>query len=320
MKKKKLLVVLLIICLGIACVGCGFNNAANYQPDPTSVTGHLVGALLNFFQGLTAGIGLPNYCVAIFLVTVLLKLITHPLIIKQQKNVKSMSVVQPKMQEINRKYENNPEKKQEAMMKLYKEESINPMASCLPLLIQMPIIMILFWGMRNFIPPADLAQYYSFFWIDDLSVIVSTTQYSLFLPIMCAVTTLLQQGLSMPNMQDKTQKIMLFMMPLMFLFMAQQFPAGLCLYWIFYGLTTAVQTLFVNYKLKIGLFATAEDKERTKIAREEQQKQKGANGKRTAAEIAKENAEKQKRKQTHTHTHNQDTEESHKKLPDKPWQ
>ncbi|MEG1478695.1 MAG: hypothetical protein RSC20_04135, partial [Clostridiales bacterium] len=87
-----------------------------------------------------------------------------------------------------------------------------------------------------------------------------------------------------------------------------------------YGLTTAVQTLFVNYKLKIGLFATALHKERTKIAREEQQKQKGANGKRTAAEIAKENAEKQKRKQTHTHTHNQDTEESHKKLPDKPWQ
>ena len=315
-KNKKILAVLLIICLAVALVGCGMNQA-NYEPDPDSFTGNLIGGILNFFQGITAKIGLPNYCVAIFVLTLLVKLATHPLTVKQQKSVKNMSAVQPKLKEINKRYENNPEKRQEAMMKLYREEKISPMSSCLPLLIQMPIIMILFWGLRNFIPPTDLVQYYSFFWIENLSAAVSSTPYSYVLPLTCAFTTMLQQLVSMPNMQDKTQKMMLFIMPVMFYFISLQFPAGLCLYWIFYGLITAVQTLYVNFRLKIGFFASPEDKIKRKEAQATAQAEKAQpGGGKNKSQNKADNDNKEQRQQVHTHTH----QEEGKKLPDKPWQ
>ncbi len=311
-KNKKILVILLIVCLAFSLVGCGFDQA-NYDPDPDSFTGHLIGGILNFFQGLTSKIGLPNYCVAIFILTLLVKLATHPLTVKQQRNVKNMNSVQPKMKAIDKKYADNPQKKQEAMMKLYKEENINPMTSCLPLLIQMPILMILFWGMRNFIPPADLTQYYSFFWIENLSVSVSITAYPFTLPLLCALTTVLQQFVSMPNMRDRTQRMMLIIMPVMFYFISLQFPAGLCLYWIFYGLLSALQTLYVNYRLKIGIFASPEEKQQRKldIAAAKEEKAEKAGGKQGNKN------EVEKGQQSHPHTHQED---SKKNLPDKPWQ
>lgn len=317
-KQKKLLVFLLVIGLVLVLTGCAAST--NYEPDPTSTSGAIVGAVLIFFQKMTATIGLPNFCVGIFILTVLVKLVTHPLTVKQQKNVKAMSTVQPKMLEINKKYANNPEKKQEATMKLYKEENINPMASCLPLLIQMPIIMVLFWGMRNFIPPTGLEQYYSFFWISDLRAIVSTTQWPFVLPLLCAITTAVQQLVSMPNLQDKTQRIMLIAMPVMFLFMAQQFPAGLCLYWIFYGIVTAIQTLYINFRLKIGLFASPEDKEKSKELRAANAKNREAAMNKRSSDGKDRKEERQQRQQTHTHTHNPEGEKREGKLPDKPWQ
>lgn len=307
-RNKKILAVLLIICLAVAMVGCGMQG--DLEADPDSTTGHIVGAILNFFQSITAKIGLPNYCVAIFILTLLVKLATHPLIVKQQKSTKNMAKLQGKIQDINRRYANNPEKRQEATMKMYREENINPMSSCLPLLIQMPIIMVLFWGMRNFIPPTGMEQYYSFFWIDNLSAIVSTTPYPYVLPVLCALTTLLQQFVSMANLQDKTQRMMLIIMPVMFLFICMQFPAGLCLYWMFYGIIGAVQTLIVNFQLKIGIFTPAEEKER--------KKQEQAAAKEYAKNGNQKNQDREVKRQTHTHTHQEEGEK--KKLPDKPWQ
>jgi YidC/Oxa1 family membrane protein insertase len=83
----------------------------------------------------------PNYAVALLLFTLITRLILLPLAIKQQKSMAKMAVFQPKMQELQKKYANNKEKLQEEMMKLYSEEGYNPMSGCLPLVIQLPILM-----------------------------------------------------------------------------------------------------------------------------------------------------------------------------------
>ena len=114
---------------------------------------------------------------------------------------------------------------------------------------------------------------------------------------------MLQQLVSMPNMQDKTQKMMLFIMPVMFYFISLQFPAGLCLYWIFYGLITAVQTLYVNFRLKIGFFASPEDKIKRKEAQATAQAEKAQpGGGKNKSQNKADNDNKEQRQQVHTHT------------------
>lgn len=319
MKKKKLLVILLILCLALAAFGCSMggnvDEDGNIVRNQDSFTVTIVGGILNGLFQFTEMIGLPSFALAIFLLTLIVKLLTHPVNVKQQKSMKSMSVLQPEMKKINEKYANNPEKRQEATMKLYREHKINPMSSCLPLLIQLPILMILFYGMRNWIPDQSLidAGYYGFLWINDLSQMVANTKWPYLLPLVCALTTLLQQSMSIVNLKDRTQMMMLVIFPVMFFFVARQFPAGLALYWIFYGLLTAVQSLFINFRLKTGIFTPAEERLQRKEAAEELKEQR--------KEAAKKQQEKAQAKQqpAHPHTHSHESARDEKNLPDKPW-
>lgn len=270
-KSKKIVVVLLLICLVFMMAGCTTANLdadGNYIANQDSFAAKIVGTIL---EGLHAGLSyihIDNYVYAIILLTLLVKVATTPLNIKQQKSMKAMQAMQPKMKEINKKYENNPQKKQEEVAKLYSEAKVNPLSGCLPLLIQMPILFILFYGMRNWMPADSViaAGHYSFFWIHDLSDTVKNTPWHWALPIGCASVTLIQQFMSTTNRQDTTQKMMLIMMPAMFLFMTQQFPAALAIYWLFYGLFTMLQTSYLNYKYKSGFFAPKEEKQQNKTS------------------------------------------------------
>jgi YidC/Oxa1 family membrane protein insertase len=131
----------------------------------------------------------------------------------------------------------------------------------------MPILFLLFYGLRNWLPAesAIAAGHYSFFWIQDLSITVKNTPYPWFLPIGCALVTMVQQYMSTTNRQDMTQKMMLILMPAMFLFMTQQFPSALAIYWLFYGFFTMLQTSYLNYRYKAGIFAPKEEKTKSKI-------------------------------------------------------
>ena len=296
---RKLVAIFLILCLAFTMAGCtGIETDAdgNIVRDEDSVCAKIVGAILTFFQSILSYIGLDNYIYAILLLTLIVIAFTTPLNMKQQKSMKAMQEINPKMQEINAKYADNPQRRQEETAKLYREGNVNPMAGCLPLLIQMPILFILFIGMRNWLPAQEMidAGLYSFFWINDLSLTVSNTPYQWTLPILCAVMTMAQQFLSTANINDSSQKMMLLMMPAMFLFITPQFPAALAVYWLFYGFFSAVQRTWMNWRLKTGFFTPKEEKERLKARAAELK----------AKQARKEDKSRTVNNATHATTHN----------------
>lgn len=296
---RKLVAIFLILCLAFTMAGCtGIETDAdgNIIRDEDSVCAKIVGAILTFFQSILSYIGLDNYIYAILLLTLIVIAFTTPLNMKQQKSMKAMQEINPKMQEINAKYADNPQRRQEETAKLYREGNVSPMAGCLPLLIQMPILFILFIGMRNWLPAQEMidAGLYSFFWINDLSLTVSNTPYQWTLPILCAVMTMAQQFLSTANINDSSQKMMLLMMPAMFLFITPQFPAALAVYWLFYGFFSAVQRTWMNWRLKTGFFTPKEEKERLKARAAELK----------AKQARKEDKSRTVNNATHATTHN----------------
>lgn len=209
---------------------------------------NFIATCLEYIYQFTVTLHIPSYALAIILLTLALKLILFPLTLKQNRSMRDMQRVQPLLNDINRRYANNPEMKNTAMMKVYKEYHINPMAGCLPLLIQMPILIGLFQALRTFVPsnPADYVLFSSF-WITDLSAADPT---KIIMPILVGGSTFLQSYLSVGKPEQTAQKVMLYAMPLMMAYWAMTFPAALCIYWIFYGLFSMIERIFVNGGLK----------------------------------------------------------------------
>ena len=183
--------------------------------------------VLNAFYAL-----IPNYGVAIILLTLLVRIIFWPLTRKSTLAMRKMTAIQPQMKEIQTKFKDNPQKMQQETLKLYRDNKVNPFSSCLPLLIQIPIFIALFIVLRS----AVELRFAGFLWISDL-----TQPENLFagvlplplniLPILTAVTMGLQTHLS-PSTGDPAQKrMMTWMMPIMMLFFFYSMPSALCLYW-----------------------------------------------------------------------------------------
>lgn len=196
-------------------------------------------SLLKFFYSL-----IPNYGIAIILLTILVRIATTPLTIKQLRSTKEMGKIKPELDAINVKYRAEPQKKQAAIMELYAKHNINPMASCtggcFPMLLQFPIFIGLFIILARAI---ELRGMPFIGWISDLSrsdVIWNgmSIPYIMpeglsILPLIMVVTTYFQTKQSMAAMTDPAQrKMMIWMMPgMMFVFSAVM-PSGLVLYWI----------------------------------------------------------------------------------------
>lgn len=205
---------------------------------------------------LTVAIGFPSYALAIIMISILIKIILYPLMQKQMKSTMNMQEVQPKLEYLQKKYKNNPEKMNEEVMKLYKEYDINPMAGCLPLLIQMPILIGLFAALRQYdFQPLEHA---AFFWIPNLG----EKDPFFILPVLVALTMFLQQKISMATTpsaaENPTMKTMLYVMPAMMLFVCWSMPAGLCLYWAFFSILSIVQQFFMNKQKRKEMAARAE--------------------------------------------------------------
>ncbi|MCI7686054.1 MAG: YidC/Oxa1 family membrane protein insertase [Eubacteriales bacterium] len=179
-----------------------------------------------------------NYGISLIILTVLVKCIMYPLYVKQIKATAGMAAVQPKMQEIQKKYANDQQKMSEEMQKLYSEEGFNPMGGCLPMLIQFPIIMGLFQLLRNpMLYMTDKQMLFAihepFLWIKDLA------QPDLWiLPILAGVSTYFSFSMTSKlttdqgNMQTQAmQKVMKYFFPLTILWIGRSYPAGLAIYW-----------------------------------------------------------------------------------------
>ena len=220
--------------------------AATYEPGTsTNPIVLFLNTVLEKFFDLTNLIGWPSYALALLIFTIIIKMLLYPLAIKQMRSSRDMQRLQPKLKALQEKYKNNPQKMQEAQMKLYRDMNINPMGGCLPLLLQIPIIWMLFASIRNFVPAHP--EFYKFFWIPDLAAPDPT---GILLPLLVAASTFLQQWISVVNRKDPTQKAMLIIMPIMMGFFCRSFPSGVALYWIFYGLLSGIQQFFINRKGK----------------------------------------------------------------------
>lgn len=197
--------------------------------------------LLNLFYSI-----IPNYGVAIILVTFIVRGITTPFTVKQMRSTSAMSKLKPQLDEINVKYRSDPQKKQAAIMELYQKNGVNPLASCtggcLPMLFQMPIFMGLFFVLGRAI---ELRGQPAFLWISDLSrsdVVFSGFSIPFImpdglalLPIIMVITTYFQTKVTMggnAGMDPAQAKMMTWMMPAMMFLFSAVMPSGLVLYWI----------------------------------------------------------------------------------------
>ncbi|GAB6877384.1 YidC/Oxa1 family membrane protein insertase [Thermaerobacter litoralis] len=171
---------------------------------------------------------------SIILFTVLVRLVLLPLTFSQMRSMQRMQALQPEVERIQKKYKNNPQKANEAIMKLWRENNVNPASGCLPLLIQFPILYALFLALRTFSSG-------SFLWIPDLR----HPDPFFVLPILAGVTTYFQMKTSMTTAQPQ-QRTMLILMPAMLTFFAWSFPAGLALYWVTSNLFSIVQQVLMN--------------------------------------------------------------------------
>ena len=198
--------------------------------------------LIQFSYHVTDLAGLANYGLAIILITFLIKLILYPLTNTQMKSMRNMQAIQPKLKELQARYKDNPEKMQAETMKLYKEKGVNPFGGCLPLLIQMPILIAFYQALIKFeyAVPADAA----FLWIPNISL---PDPYYI-LPVLTAVTTYLHQKISAVDSNDPTQKTMMMVMPLFIGWIAMRFASGLAIYWVMFNLLNILQQMYVNYR------------------------------------------------------------------------
>ena len=183
-----------------------------------------------------------NFGVAILLVTVVIKAIFFPLANKSYVSMSKMKLVQPQMVEIRDRYKDDKQKQQQALMELYKKEKINPLAGCLPVLVQIPVFFALY---KVLFVTIEMRHAPFFGWIQDLSAPDPTSLFNLFglipwdppqmlmlgiWPLIMGVTMFVQMKMN-PAPPDPTQQMIFTWMPVLFTFMLASFPAGLVIYW-----------------------------------------------------------------------------------------
>jgi len=191
----------------------------------------------------------PNYGIAIIILTIAVRAVTAPLTIKQMRSMERMRALSPKLKEIQAQYADDRQKQSEKTMALYRSEGVNPLGGCLPMILQFPVFIGLFYALRSAI---QLRQAPFFGWIDDLSA-----PESLFdipgigipfrvLPLIMGATMVLQQRIT-PMQADPAQaKMMSTVMPIMMTVIFYQFPSGLVLYWMVSNVLAIAHQLWIG--------------------------------------------------------------------------
>ncbi len=183
-----------------------------------------------------------NWGVAIIILTILIKLIFYPLSEASYRSMAKMRVVAPKMQRLKEQYGNDRQRMQQAMMELYKTEKINPLGGCLPILVQIPVFIALYWVL---LASVEMRQAPFALWINDLSV--PDPWY--ILPILMGATMIIQTRLN-PEPPDPVQAKVMKIMPIAFSIFFFFFPAGLVLYWLVNNVLSIAQQWHINRVLE----------------------------------------------------------------------
>lgn len=194
---------------------------------------------------------------AIIALTVAVRAILIPLTYKQLKGMRALQALQPQIKEIQEKFKNDKQRMQQEMMRFYKDNKVNPFASCIPLLAQLPVFITLFYVLQSDlrfdicgqtdkvcseVPPGNWGE--SFLFITDLTA--KATGGELIALLVIYVGTQLISGIVMAISADRSQRILIFMLPLIFVPFIITFPAGLILYWITTNVWTIGQQLVIK--------------------------------------------------------------------------
>lgn len=202
--------------------------------------------LFNALIGLVNIIPGHDFGVAIIVLTVIIRLILFPLSLKAQRSQRELNLLGPKIKELKEKYKNDQAAQGQAMMKLYKEHGVNPVAGCLPLLIQLPLLIALYRVFIDGLNPNTLSLLYPFVHnpgsiSPTFIYLINTATKNPWLAVLAAVLTYLQARQSMANMGNSAtgnpqlaamNTQMLYFMPIFILIIGWNLPAGLILYWI----------------------------------------------------------------------------------------
>jgi YidC/Oxa1 family membrane protein insertase len=201
-------------------------------------------ALRHVLNWLHTSVGLP-WAWSVIALTILVRILIVPLAVRQIHSMQNMQRHAPQMKEIQRKYKQDKRKQQEELMKFYRENNINPASSCLPLLAQMPVFFALYFVLRNFSkhPPEG-----SLSWLHIVPSIAdkTTAHWSGYLLLVIYAGSQIASTFYMSNTMDKTQRTILLIMPIFFLFIIARFPTGLVLYWVTTNLWTVGQGLITR--------------------------------------------------------------------------
>lgn len=203
--------------------------------------------------------------IAIVFVTILLKLVLLPFTLKMLRAQKALQDLQPKVQEIQKKYKNDKEALGKATLELYKNEKVNPFSSCLPLLIQMPFLFAIFSVFRDGFKPESLDMLYPFVAnpgsINHISLgFINLADPSIPLAVLAGVAQFLQTrmlthskqpnspGAKDENMAAMMNKQMMYIMPAVTIFIGSTLPGGLALYWFLFTMLTVLQQYLIFKK------------------------------------------------------------------------
>ena len=236
-------------------------NLILYQP--------LFNALILLYQYLPG----QDFGIAVIVLTCLIRLVLYPLMALSIKSQKALSELQPKMQEIQEKFKGDKEKQAKEMMGLYQREKINPFGGCLPLLLQLPILIALFWVFMAFkdgLDPAQLTMLYSFVSVPKLLEkpmflgLINLAQPNLILAVIAGICQFFQTKMITPKtskvkskegmaqFSGMMQKQMLYFFPIFTVLILLKLPAAIALYWIVTALFSILQQYLIFKKTEIS--------------------------------------------------------------------
>ena len=196
--------------------------------------------MLDTFAGWFGG----EYGLAILLLTIIVRTLILPLMIKQYKNTQAMQKLQPEMLKIREKYKDDPRRQQEELMKLYQMHQVNPLAGCLPLIIQLPIFIALY----NSIYMNQPIYEHTFLGLKLGLAPIEAPWYYYIIPVIAAITTWIQtkmMTIQNPNAMMGPMRSMMMVFPVLIFVMAINFAIALPLYWIYSNIYTIVQNYFM---------------------------------------------------------------------------
>ncbi|CAG9622980.1 Membrane protein insertase YidC 2 [Sutcliffiella rhizosphaerae] len=242
---KKFLTLSLFIVLVAVLSGC--NMSEPITADSTGVWNHYFVYPLSLALTTVADWTGGNYGLSIIIVTIVIRFLILPLVLKQQKSMMAMQKLKPEMDALQAKYKDkktpaDQQKMQQELMQLYQTNKVNPMSGCLPMFVQMPIIMAFYYAIGR---TTEIAEH-SFFWVS-----LGQPDPYFILPVIAAITTFIQTRVSLTDQVQPQMKIVMNIIPIFILIAGTTLPSALALYWVIGNLFGIAQGLYLKKRMKL---------------------------------------------------------------------